>query len=233
MIKLQKVTLTNFRIFGNKDNVADFTNSDGNPADFVCFYGQNGMGKTSLFDGIEWFAKGNIYRFEGKNIKKEIKKYKGYILSNRNIENKDDKSYVEVEYSDKSIRKRTVKRAKKEIEEKGYRDYNAGQLNGKKNEKNYILDKQILPHDKIDSFIFANSPSGKYEEWGNFWDSDRSQRNLFNKVYSIKKLIAKRIEIIERSIEEDTEKLEKLVLSDEKVNEINNKIEVFNKTSYV
>lgn len=233
MSKIEEVELTNFRVFRDKNNKVNFNNMDGSPADFICIYGQNGMGKTSFFDGVEWFSSGKIYRFEGKDINKQIKKYKGYILSNRKIENNKVKSYVEVKYSDKSTSKRTVRRAKKDIEEKGYRDYNKGQLSGKNKDRIHIVDKQILPHDKIDGFVFAKSPSDKYEEWGNFWDSDRSQRMLFDKVYSIKKLIAKRIETIEKTIEEAVEELERLSLSDEKVKEINNKIEEFNKIKQV
>lgn len=233
MTKIEKIKLTNFRAFEDKFNTVDFNNKDGMPADFICIYGQNGMGKTSFFDGVEWFSTGELYRFEENDINKEIKKYKGYILSNRKIENNNVKSYVEVKYSDKSISKRTVRRAKKDVEEKGYRDYNRGKLSGKNTDKIYIDEKQILAHDKIDSFIFAKSPSQKYEDWGNFWDSDKSQRMLFGKIYSIKKLITKRIETIEKSINESSEELEKLLLSDEKMEEINNKIEDFNKIEQV
>ncbi len=203
------------------------------PADFICIYGQNGMGKTSFFDGVEWFSTGKLYRFEENDINKEIKKYKGYILSNRKIENNNVKSYVEVKYSNKSISKRTVRRAKKDIEEKGYRDYNRGKLSGNNINKIYIDEKQILAHDKIDSFVFAKTPSQKYEDWGNFWDSDKSQRMFFAKIYSIKKLITKRIETIEKLINEASCELEKLLLSDEKIEEINNKIEDFNKIEQV
>lgn len=227
MSKIEKVKLSNFRIFTDNFNKVDFNNKNGLPADFVCIYGQNGMGKTSFFDGIEWFSSGTIYRFEDKNMKKEIKRYKGYVLSNRSIDVNNDKSYVEVTYSDKCIVKRTVIRATKDISEKGYRDYNKGKLNPQKFKMN-IRDKQILPHNKIDSFIHANSPSEKYEEWGKFWDSDGSQRKLFTKVYEVKRLIAKRIDLIKKAREEAIEELKELTISDEKIKEINNKIKDFN-----
>ncbi|HAT4267191.1 TPA: AAA family ATPase [Clostridium perfringens] len=233
MTKIEQIKLTNFRAFEDKFNTVDFNNKDGMPADFICIYGQNGMGKTSFFDGVEWFSTGKLYRFEENDINKEIKKYKGYILSNRKIENNNVKSYVEVKYSNKSISKRTVRRAKKDIEEKGYRDYNRGKLSGNNINKIYIDEKQILAHDKIDSFVFAKTPSQKYEDWGNFWDSDKSQRMFFAKIYSIKKLITKRIETIEKLINEASCELEKLLLSDEKIEEINNKIEDFNKIEQV
>ncbi|MBV4438458.1 AAA family ATPase, partial [Clostridium tyrobutyricum] len=232
MSKIEKVKLTNFRVFSDKFNKVDFNNENGSPADFVCIYGQNGMGKTSFFDGIEWFSSGSIYRFEGNDIKKELKKYKGYILSNRNIDGNMDKSYVEVKYSDNCTVKRTVIRSTKEINEKGYRDYNKGRLNPNKFKMN-IVNKQILPHDKIDSFIYAKSPSEKYEEWGNFWDIDGSQRKLFDKVYSVKRLITKRIESLEESYNKAIDDLKQLTVSDEKINEINNKIKEFNRTEEI
>lgn len=229
MNKIEKVKLSNFRVFRDNFNQIDFNNENGLPADFVCIYGQNGMGKTSFFDGIEWFSSGVIYRFEDNDIKKEIKKYKGYVLSNRNINGNKDKSYIEVKYSDNCTVKRTVIRANKDINEKGYRDYNKGRLNPN-NFKMNIMDKQILPHNKIDSFIYANSPSEKYEEWGNFWDSGGSQRKLFTKVYRVKKLITKRIDSLQKVREEAIEELKKLTVNDEKIKEINNKINEFNTT---
>ena len=80
MTKIEQIKLTNFRAFEDKFNTVDFNNKDGMPADFICIYGQNGMGKTSFFDGVEWFSTGKLYRFEENDINKEIKKYKGYIL---------------------------------------------------------------------------------------------------------------------------------------------------------
>lgn len=52
MKKISKITLENFRVFSGKNEI-DFNNSDKKPADFVCIYGKNGFGKTSLFDGFE------------------------------------------------------------------------------------------------------------------------------------------------------------------------------------
>lgn len=60
MKKISKITLENFRVFSGKNEI-DFNNSDKKPADFVCIYGKNGFGKTSLFDGFEWFFTGEIH----------------------------------------------------------------------------------------------------------------------------------------------------------------------------
>ncbi|OCB00113.1 AAA family ATPase [Clostridium beijerinckii] len=219
MSKIEKVKLSNFRVFRDKFNEVEFNNENGFPADFVCIYGQNGMGKTSFFDGIEWFSSGVIYRFEDMNMLKELKKYTGYILSNRNIDWKNDSSYVEVKYSDNCEVRRSVLKINN--------NYNRGRTNPN-NFKMNIIDKQILPHNKIDSFIHAKSPSEKYEEWGNFWDNDGSQRKLFSKVYNVKKLISKKIDLLKEAREEAIEELKELTVSDDKIKEINDKINEIN-----
>ena len=53
---------------------------------------------------------------------------------------------------------------------------------------------------------------------------------MFTKVYSVKKLIAKRIDSLQKVREEAIEELKKLTVSDEKIKEINNKINEFNTT---
>lgn len=60
MKKISKITLENFRVFSGKNEI-DFNDTDGKPADLVCIYGKNGFGKTSLFDGFEWFFTGEIH----------------------------------------------------------------------------------------------------------------------------------------------------------------------------
>ncbi|RGG04792.1 hypothetical protein DWY78_15585 [Ruminococcus sp. AF27-12AA] len=54
-----------------------------------------------------------------------------------------------------------------------------------------INKKQILPHSKIDSFIYASKPESMYNEWGNFWDPNNKQRNLFQSIYNVYKEIDK------------------------------------------
>ena len=33
--------------------------------------------------------------------------------------------------------------------------------------------KQILPHSRIDSFVYAVKPTELYNDWGDFWDPDQ------------------------------------------------------------
>lgn len=57
MIYIKRVTLKNFKIFGNKPFVANFHDNE-----LVLFDGPNGYGKTSVFDAIELALTGNIRR---------------------------------------------------------------------------------------------------------------------------------------------------------------------------
>lgn len=222
MCKIKIVEFNNFRAFNGKETF-DFRNKLGEPADFVCIYGPNGMGKTSFFDGIEWFSFGKIYRFD--EVKSELKKYKGSILTNRHAN--EEKAYVKVIFSNDEFAERTVISRRD-----SNNDYLAGRLKPKKS-NNSIDYKQILPHSKIDGFVYAKSPEKKYEEWGSFWDLDGSQRELFNKVYKINKLTDRKIEQLMDKKTQTKEELDKLLISEDKINYINKNIGIFNKESII
>lgn len=64
------------------------------------------------------------------------------------------------------------------LKEKFINDYGKGRANGIY--KEMLNEKQILPHSKIDNFVYATKPADMYEEWGNFWDPDNSQREILN-----------------------------------------------------
>ena len=81
MKKISKITLENFRVFSGKREIS-FNNSNNQPADFICIYGKNGFGKTSLFDGFEWFFTGEIHLLQ-KDLKNNITRYEGNVLKNR------------------------------------------------------------------------------------------------------------------------------------------------------
>ncbi len=40
-------------------------------------------------------------------------------------------------------------------------------------------------------FIYASKPESMYNEWGNFWDPNNKQRNLFQSIYNVYKEIDK------------------------------------------
>ena len=175
MKKISKIALENFRAFLGKKEI-DFNNSNNEPADFVCIYGKNGSGKTSLFDGFEWFFTGEIHLLE-KDLRINVSRYTGDILRNRYASN-DENAGINIEYSDGTQGHRTIIKRIDSIN-----DYNKGMPSGAY--RNMVNKKQILPHSKIDSFVYASKPSQMYDEWGNFWDPDNSQREIFKNIYNV------------------------------------------------
>lgn len=177
MKKISKITLENFRVFSGKREIS-FNNSNNQPADFICIYGKNGFGKTSLFDGFEWFFTGEIHLLQ-KDLKNNITRYEGNVLKNRYASENEGAS-ISVEFSDGKCGRRTVVKRYDSIN-----DYNKGKPSGEC--KELINKKQILPHSKIDSFVYASKPESMYNEWGNFWDPNNKQRNLFQSIYNVYK----------------------------------------------
>jgi SMC domain protein len=182
MKKISKITLENFRAFLGKKEI-DFNNSDNKAADFVCIYGKNGFGKTSLFDGFEWFFTGEIYLLE-KELRNNVSTYAGTVLKNKYAHDWE-RAGISVEYSDGKKGHRTVVQKSNSIN-----DYGKGKPSGEY--KELINKKQILPHSKIDSFVYANSPESMFDEWGNFWDPEKQQRNFFKAIYRVYKEIDKK-----------------------------------------
>ena len=105
MKKISKITLENFRVFSGKREIS-FNNSNNQPADFICIYGKNGFGKTSLFDGFEWFFTGEIHLLQ-KDLKNNITRYEGNVLKNRYASENEGAS-ISVEFSDGKCGRRTV-----------------------------------------------------------------------------------------------------------------------------
>lgn len=209
--------LENFRVFLGKNEI-DFNNSSGNPADFVCIYGKNGFGKTSLFDGLEWFFTGDIDLLK-KDLKANVDKYNGNILKCKYAE-EGKKAGVGIQYSDGDTGYRTVVKQRTMIN-----DYGKGKASGSC--RTMLDKKQILPHNKIDNFVYATKPSEMYKEWGNFWDTDNRKREIFESVYNVCKKIRNEIASYTDKLKETDSKLEELDIQ-QKVKRYNESVEKYN-----
>ena len=88
--------------------------------------------------------------------------------------------------------------------------------------------KQILPHSKIDSFVYATKPSDMYNEWGNFWDPDNKQREIFESVYNVYKKICNEIKDYTEQLGELENKLKQLNI-EQKVGDYNKSMESYNR----
>jgi exonuclease SbcC len=67
MNKIKNVVFKNFRVFKDQEFEIDESKN------IILLYGNNGFGKTSFFDGIEWGFTGNLNRY--KNPSKERNEY--------------------------------------------------------------------------------------------------------------------------------------------------------------
>lgn len=159
--KLESLTLKNFRKYEGK-KVIGFNDRNGQPASFVLIYAKNGMGKTSIFDGIEYALKGEVERIRKLNAK-EKEKMRGPIYHHR--DHSDEEAYVVINLNNGKLIRRKVANVSKDGNDCRIVPANLGsEITGRKDQRK-IWDQLILPHDKIDSFISAKSPTAQFEEW--------------------------------------------------------------------
>ncbi len=199
MNRIKRVELNNFRAFEGNE-IFDLLGNNDEPADFICIYGSNGMGKSSFVDGIEWIFTGEIDRIE--KDKRILEEYNGHILKNYNSSDKE-KASIKVIFDDDEY---IVKEANKYSNSKN--DYSKGTVQpAKYKNKKLVATEQILPHSKIDGFVQAKKPEDKFEEWGKIWDSDGKQRKIFNQIYQLKKICKNKLELIEKDCIENEGKI--------------------------
>lgn len=158
--KVKSLTFQNFRAFEDKKTV-EFLDSNNQPASFVAIYAKNGVGKTSLFDGVEFALKGSVSRLNELNKGDEVET--GAIYHNRN--NKFEDASVTITL--KSDRKVIRNISKVRDSEEGNDCRKNPPVQGKEivGDCPEQWDLTILPHDKIEKFISAKKPTAFYREW--------------------------------------------------------------------
>lgn len=218
MRKIESMIFEDFRAFYDEVKF-DFKNNNGEAADFVCIYGQNGVGKSSFFDGIEWLYTGKIDRFED-DVKSRIKGYKGCILRNSYSEKKE--IAVSAIYDKEGGQaKRTFKQGAK------HNDYHPDKAKPLETE-DIIHSTQIMPHNKIDSFVYAKSPQQKFQEWSKFWDPNGEAVEYLKKIIAIKKQIEKGVKDLEGDLKEKNSQLKEIGLDSNVISRLNGVIERYN-----
>ena len=188
-MRVKKIKLKNFR--GYKGCVEfNLVDQDKKPASFVVIYAPNGVGKTSLFDGVEYALKGEVSYL--KNTEK-ISKFKGPIYHNR------EKAYEEAYASIFLDNGEEIHRKVHTLKENGT-DTDVVAASGKKakdivglKKDNNKWDNILLPHAKIDSFISASKPEERYIEWFNSTPELNEERKYFER-------IGKDISVIDKSL---------------------------------
>lgn len=220
MNRVENINLSNFRAFEGEINL-DFKLDTGEIADVVIIHAPNGVGKTSIFDAVEWGLTGCVHRLD-ETIETQCK---GNILKNRNI-NEDTEAYVQIECEsgDKVIRK-TNRRSQNT-------DYNKGTIvDGRALTEYNDWKAMILPHSRIDGFVAASSPEEKFEEWGKLWDSEGKSKDTFSFISGLKKHTDKKKVKLEREVKELQDIVESIKIEESKYNEINSTIDIINNNS--
>lgn len=102
-MKINKLCLTNFRIFRG-DYEFNFNSSK-----LVIVYGQNGNGKSTIFDAIEWCITGELQRYKGSNERNKFY----YIISNTEYKKTVAETMVQLDL-DQDGKLHSIKRVMKE-----------------------------------------------------------------------------------------------------------------------
>lgn len=228
--KLESLTLKNFRKYEG-EKVIKFNDRNGRSASFVLIYAKNGMGKTSIFDGIEFALKGEVERISKLNAK-EKEKMRGPIYHHRDHSNEE--AYVVINLNNGELIRRKVANLPKDGNDCRIVPANLGsEITGRKDQRK-IWNQLILPHDKIDSFISAKSPTDQYEEWTDSAAPLANEREDFINSYNAfksKKNELTKLEEKKESLERELQQVMKDKLSVQRIVEIIDKYNVFPKQS--
>lgn len=134
MSKIKNVKLKNFRVYKDETFNIDLSSR------IILFYGNNGLGKTSFFDGIEWGLTGNIQRY--RYSAKEKNEY--YILHNT-FSGFNEESYVQITL-DNNIEIR------RDVNKKNTKDFNKGKI-----ESGINLDKILISEEYLNKIVFEDT----------------------------------------------------------------------------
>lgn len=226
--KLKSMELQNFRGYAGKFSI-DFRDSRERTASFVVIYAKNGVGKTSLFDGIEYALKGEIGRIVSLMAKDKYNKQKGAVYHNRDNADKDAFVSMMLEGDIPILRK--VAKVAEGGNDCGIRTAIKGkEITGTSKEKDR-WDRIVLPHDKIDSFISARSSTEQYKEWTKTVGLLSEETEEFENAYEVYKDAQRKLGRLKEKYEEIENKLESLSGAQSAVKNLTEIIHLYNKAA--
>ena len=225
--KINKIELQNFRRYEGNLKV-DLTGKNKKASAFTLIYAKNGYGKTSLFDGLEYVFKGEVDRIADLIKSNKDLPLKGAIYHNKNCA--DRPAYSQIELEDGNIIKRNVSAI-----QDGKNDCRLNKI-GKNNGLDIVgttKDKEkwnqiILPHDKIDTFISAHTPTEKYKEWMKSAPELYEEHENFIKSYKALRDKEISLEKVKEEIKELKKELHKIEKSKEAVIQLGKICEKYN-----
>lgn len=187
------------------------------------------MGKTSLFDGVEYALKGEVGRIISLIAKDKYNKQKGAVYHNRDNADKDAFVLMTLE-GDIPILRKVAKVAE------GGNDcvikpaLKGKEITGMSKDKDR-WDRIVLPHDKIDSFISARSSTEQYKEWtktvGLLSEETEEFENAYNEYRDAQRKLGK----LKEKYEEIENKLKSLSGAQSAVKNLIEIIQLYNKVA--
>lgn len=157
-MKIKKVEIEAFRAYKTKtDGTFDFTNSSGEPADFVAIYAPNGFGKSSFYDAVEWAVTNRVKRLgnysnEAKSTKNPDEGLK--ILRNKYVDPKTPTTVVLSTNNDLNVFSRNLPKIRKT-----QNDMSLGVG------ENDFFRRAILSQDEIEGFLREEKPQDRYSKF--------------------------------------------------------------------
>lgn len=226
--KLENMVLQNFRGFAGKLQI-DFRNCRKRVASFVVIYAKNGVGKTSLFDGVEFALKGEIGRITSLAANDKNNKYTGAIYHNR--DNADKDAFVSLMLEGNLSILRKVANVVEGGNDCAVKTATKGkEITGTKKEREK-WNQIVLPHDKIDSFISAKSSTGQYKEWTKSAAPLTKETEAYENAYKECKTAQKYYDKLSDKRKEADDKLKGLSSSQAAVKKLIELIDSYNKTA--
>lgn len=226
--KLKSMELQNFRGYAGKFSI-DFRDSREKPASVVVIYAKNGVGKTSLFDGVEYVLKGEVGRIVSLMAKDKYNKQKGAVYHNR--DNADKDAYVSMMLEGDIPILRKVAKVAEGGNDCGIKTALKGkEITGTSKEKDR-WDRIVLPHDKIDSFISARTSTEQYKEWTKTVGLLSEETEEFEKAYEVYKDAQRKLGKLKEQYGQIEIKLKSLSGAQSAVKKLTEIIQLYNKVS--
>ncbi|MFL0270129.1 AAA family ATPase [Candidatus Clostridium radicumherbarum] len=229
-MKINKLCLKNFRIFRGEYEF------DFNSSKLVIVYGQNGNGKSTIFDAIEWCITGELQRYKGSNERSKFY----YIINNSEYKKPVAETMVQLDFNQEG-NFHTIKRVMKENSTSGRKEayliidgvkYRETEGNKKiqsilikkigtnkdenlevlSNFKDLFSATQLLSQNELNDFVLIKKPQERFEVMETILGVEKYGDNFREYL----KNIGKHIQII---IDKDNEKIKQLLKDKTKLSE--------------
>lgn len=156
-MKISEINLKNFRVYKNESIKVN--------KEMILLYGNNGLGKTSFFDAIEWGITGKLERYEGPNDERN----RNSFLKNTHS-GEEDEGVVIIKFTDGNFIERKIQKKKSSDYNTGFTESLIEDILIKKEFKSEQIEIKddfiplhLLSQTLLDSFIRNKKSSERYD----------------------------------------------------------------------